>query len=70
MNFFEAKMKLHWGSQDENHKCTCISGNQLCVHQHEGGLWWFTDETQADEFGGFCTEIEAQESAKRYGERL
>ncbi len=63
-------MHPHWGSEDTEHKCTCVTGNPLNVHQHEGGLWWFTDETQANEFGGFCTQAEAEESAARYARQL
>jgi len=67
---FKFKMKLHWGSEDPDHRCDCVAGNALGVHQHTGGLWWFTDEIQVDEFGGFCTKEEAEQSMRNYAEQL
>lgn len=40
------------------------------VHQHANGLWWFYTETGADEFGGYVTKEECEESAARYAELL
>lgn len=40
------------------------------VHQHANGLWWFNDETESDEFGGYVTKEECEEAYKRYAEWL
>lgn len=75
MGPIEAKMKLHWGSEDENHTCSRPPfgigyNNGEVIHQHKGGLWWFWDELWTDEFGGYCLREQAEEAAKRYGEQL
>lgn len=46
------------------------SGSVDPVHQHANGLWWFTDETGADEFGGYVTREECEDACKRYAESL
>ncbi len=40
------------------------------VHQHADGTYWWYDETQADEFGGFETFEAALASLTKYCKQL
>lgn len=72
---FGAQIKINWRSniventREAEEFCQLLNLDQG-VHQHSNGLWWFYDETGADEFGGYVTKEEALESAARYGEML
>lgn len=72
---YAALIRLNWQSaiveSEAEREAFCQMLNEVDgVHQHSNGLWWFYDETGADEFGGFVTKEEALESAKCYGEWL
>lgn len=72
---FGQKIKINWRSniretpREIEAFCQMLEEDQG-LHRHSDGLWWFYDETGADEFGGYVTKQEALESAKRYGEAL
>jgi len=36
------------------------------VHQHVDGTYWWYDETWADEYGPFVTQLAAEDSCKAY----
>jgi len=40
------------------------------IHQHDDGTYWWYDETQADEFGGFILFEDALESLIEYCKTL
>lgn len=72
---FGHMIKVNWRSnivdtpEEIEAFCQMLNDDQG-VHQHTNGLWWFYDETGADEFGGYVTKEECLESATRYGEGL
>lgn len=49
--------------------CQYLNPNEG-VHQHADGTFWWYDETQADEFGGFETFEEALASLIGYCKQL
>lgn len=65
---------LYWRSQinpplDPEKFCK-LNNHADGVHQHDDGLWWFYDESGADEFGGYTDREECLAALQAYGDGI